>query len=758
MPLPTPILDDRSFEQIFQELRAKIAVFNPAWTDHNDSDPGITLLQLFSFLGENLLFRFNQIPEATKLAFLKLLGIPMLPATPSEAMLALSVDTANPILVDAQRIALAGDIKFETRSEAQVWPVLARAAVRDLLAPPFDFDEQAYFDQSKRKAQLGSNEVAVGYRTRLATEDPNRPDPEGLLAPWSSIDRILWIAVVAADPLVERMKAGGTPLTLDGTLNIGFVPDEEVAGLAEITTPCPGGQLASGSKILFDYSTGLKDGDIPRYDLLGVAGDTTNALTKPGVVRLKMPEMPKLECSLTASLARRTFGETDPDLFGTRLMPPAIEDEELEEKILFWIRAYRPAGSELALPRVLYLGANSTEAVQSIQKGPELVGTGTGQPEQPLAVTEKPVIDKSMVLEVEDASGFAQWTEVENFDASRSSDRHYTVDREGGLVRFGNGVRGALPQIGERIRATRYRVGGGIAGNMPAKAISELEGVAGVSCENPLAASGGADNETIAAALDRVPGEVRRQHRAVTTSDFRELALMTPAAHLGRVEVLPRAIPADFHLTAAPIEGEVIPNRPGAVTVMVWPEEDRKHPNAPMPTRTTLRRVCAYLDERRLITTELWVVPPAYRKLAVSVGVVVKSGHPIEGVRRWVELLVRQFLAPLPPYGPEGQGWPLGRPVIARELEAAVVQVEGVQYLSGAIRLAYDNQNGATPNWVRDVERVPLHPWEVVELDKVLVVDGPPLDPLSVLTPADQNDPTGKKQVPIPVPKLKQEC
>src|SRR2546426_5873407 len=40
------------------------------------SDPGITLIELFAFLGENLLFRFNQIPEATKLAFLRLLQIP----------------------------------------------------------------------------------------------------------------------------------------------------------------------------------------------------------------------------------------------------------------------------------------------------------------------------------------------------------------------------------------------------------------------------------------------------------------------------------------------------------------------------------------------------------------------------------------------------------------------------------------------------------------------------------------------------------
>ncbi len=68
MPLPQPILDDRSYQQLRDELVRRIPVYAPEWTDYNASDPGITLIELFSFLGENLLFRFNQIPETTKLA------------------------------------------------------------------------------------------------------------------------------------------------------------------------------------------------------------------------------------------------------------------------------------------------------------------------------------------------------------------------------------------------------------------------------------------------------------------------------------------------------------------------------------------------------------------------------------------------------------------------------------------------------------------------------------------------------------------
>src|SRR5881392_1783724 len=89
MPLPVPILDDRSYLQLRDELVRRIPIYTPEWTDHNASDPGITLIELFAFLGENLLFRFNQIPETTKLAYLKLLQIPMRPAVPARAMLTL---------------------------------------------------------------------------------------------------------------------------------------------------------------------------------------------------------------------------------------------------------------------------------------------------------------------------------------------------------------------------------------------------------------------------------------------------------------------------------------------------------------------------------------------------------------------------------------------------------------------------------------------------------------------------------------------
>src|SRR2546423_11248884 len=92
MPLPVPILYDRSYQQLRDELVRRIPAYTPEWTDHNASDPGITLIELFAFLGENLLFRFNQIPESTQLAFLRLLQIPLRPASPARSLLAMTTE------------------------------------------------------------------------------------------------------------------------------------------------------------------------------------------------------------------------------------------------------------------------------------------------------------------------------------------------------------------------------------------------------------------------------------------------------------------------------------------------------------------------------------------------------------------------------------------------------------------------------------------------------------------------------------------
>jgi hypothetical protein len=74
MPIPLPNLDDRTYADLVAELRTQIPRYAPAWTDHNPSDPGIMLVELFAWLAEGLIYRLNRITEASELRLVRLLG------------------------------------------------------------------------------------------------------------------------------------------------------------------------------------------------------------------------------------------------------------------------------------------------------------------------------------------------------------------------------------------------------------------------------------------------------------------------------------------------------------------------------------------------------------------------------------------------------------------------------------------------------------------------------------------------------------
>lgn len=746
MPLPTPILDNRSYQQLRDELIRRIPVYNPEWTDHNPSDPGVTLIELFAFLGENLLFRFNQIPESTKLAFLRLLQIPLRPAVPARGLAVFTYDyngedgkrTNEPIPQTAE--LKASQQSFETLTEVTVWPVGVRAVAKAIKPAPNEADSPEVHEFVTRTLDA-MGDLQQGEEPTFYSNEIVPADGQGLPIDFDrTVDGQIWIAVLAPDKNA-LVKTKIHNALANGFVNLAFVPDSE-APPPQLVEPCLGDQpTSSGPSVEWQISSGrLSQGTNPTYVKLDLAADTTWGLTQEGVLRLKLPRK---------SEDFGLFSIPDPDAKGTRSHPPVLDDEQ-EEKLLFWLRAFRPDGSRFG--KVRYIGVNAVQVVHAKTARPEFVGVGTGQPKQQYRLVHRPILQGTVVLEVEELDGWRKWEAVDGLHASHPDDRHYLVDYESGTISFGNGFQGFAPQLGWRIRVREYRYGGGEAGNLPPGGISKIEAVPtrldehggplsplpnGVKVSNPLPTYGGEESERIEAALDRIPGELRRRDRAVTSGDFRELALAAPGARIGRAECLPR-----FHPPTRKTESA------GIVTVVVWPKEDAKHPNAPMPDRNTLRIVCAWLDRRRLVTTELYVIPPRYRKVAVAVGLRVKPGYGIEAVRRWVELVLRQYLAPLPPFGPSGEGWPLGRRVHGPELEAAALQVEGVEFLEDLKVSGWDEETAA---WIPGTVLVGID--EVPELSEITVVEGP-----LVIEPGQAIGPPPTPNVPVPIPILREEC
>src|SRR5215213_7382159 len=114
MPLPAPNLDDRRFQDILDEARRLIPRYCPEWTDHNLSDPGITLLELFAWMTDLLLYRLNRVPDKNYIKFMDLLGIRLDPARPATTDINFRLSAPRPEDTLIPIVTSVGTMRTET--------------------------------------------------------------------------------------------------------------------------------------------------------------------------------------------------------------------------------------------------------------------------------------------------------------------------------------------------------------------------------------------------------------------------------------------------------------------------------------------------------------------------------------------------------------------------------------------------------------------------------------------------------------------
>src|SRR5580700_6698701 len=112
-------------------MLASIPAHTPEWTIQQLGDPGRTLIELFAWLADTILYRANLIPERQRLAFLKLLGIPLQPAAAATGMISVSPDaSASAAVTLAASAPVSGGANFETLTELDVLPVTAQVYIK----------------------------------------------------------------------------------------------------------------------------------------------------------------------------------------------------------------------------------------------------------------------------------------------------------------------------------------------------------------------------------------------------------------------------------------------------------------------------------------------------------------------------------------------------------------------------------------------------------------------------------------------------
>jgi uncharacterized phage protein gp47/JayE len=339
---------------------------------------------------------------------------------------------------------------------------------------------------------------------------------------------------------------------------------------------------------------------------------------------------------------------------------------------LFWIQCRLSKGSYEIAPVIEKVLLNTVTLVQIHRVVEEQPVGGDGSPGYKVVLREQPVIEGSQNVQIRRNGGvWEEWQEVDDFDRSDPEDHHYLFDAAAGEITFGNGLNGRTPEPQDEIKAS-YQTTLGAKGNIPGGQRFELATDTGkIQGTNLKEAAGGKDAESIESVQARVLKDLRTRYRAITASDFEEVALKTPGLRVARAKAIPNFNP---HYPC-------IANFPNAVTVVVVPVTRADGPT-PLPGQGFLDTVTRHLDGHRLVTTDVLVVGPTYVKISVACTLIITKRSSANAVTDLVKQALAGFFDPLKG-GLAGKGWPFGRSAFPGEIYQILHEVEGVDYVTG---------------------------------------------------------------------------
>lgn len=649
-----PDLDDRTWQDLVDEMRALIPKYAPQWTDHNPSDLGVSLIELFAWLGEGIIYRLNRTPEKNFLAFLNLLGTTRDPATPASAYLTFAAGATPVTVPSGTRAQTAASqtqqpIVFETDEDVTVLPVVLSdalfvgpyataattaqyAVVNELVGPP-----AAKYLVSLPGSQLG--QVCLGF-DQATTQD-----------------------------LVLRLRL--------------YRP---VLDAAQLTAT-------------WVYSKGTTE---PlAWPAIPGAADATDTLRHDGSVRLRVPG----DWAAQRPTAAQGGG---PGWTSVTARDATVTDQR------FWVglRLAATTATPLAIgiERVLHNAASAHNALTI--PTPEPLGQSTGDPFQVFPLANRPLYRQPgtapfghLVVQVGSGSPvvWQTWTQVTDLPAGPG--QVYRVNAVTGEIGFGDfddqsqSGHGLIPPSGSQVRALSYRyVAGGASGNVAPDRVTILgptpqggppPGITGVTNLGP--GQDGSDEETIDDTLRRAPDELKIRDRAVTAADYEFLA-----AEATTDVVIARALPPRLQDADAPNNPPAwkrgdpwgfagVSRAPGTVNLVVVPDQGPGVPR-PDPTPDLIRTVQAYLDQRRDLTAHLAVLAPRYLPVVVQVELTIwqqalDAGADQDKVKADTLGRIKQFLHPTRG-GTDGSGWQLGQPVFVSDLFQAIMPAEDLGYIS----------------------------------------------------------------------------
>lgn len=583
MSLPAPHLDDRSFQDLVDEAKRLVQQRCPQWTDHNVSDPGVTLIEAFAQMVDQLIYRLNRVPERHYVKFLELLGVELRPPAAARGTVTFWLSAPQPqtVVVRAEtevatpRTDVTDPVVFATVDQLDIVPcAVARVATRSSAG-----------DIRDRTAELTAGREFPCF---AATPTPGDALLVGLSAAVPSCAVVLRLQC--------RIRGVGVrpdwpPLAWEAWTGDGWTPCEidrdETGGInrpGDVVLHVPAGHEAS---VLAGHRAGWL-----RCRLVPAAEGQPTYVESPTI----------------RAMSAFTIGGT-----ARTLHAQAVRGEELG------VSDGTP-GQRFALQRRPVVPWERPAVLQVLD---------------PSGVTEWTAVEHfgdcgpdDRVFHLDPFAG-----EIQFGPAVREADgtlRHY----------------GAVPAQGSHLRISVYRTGGGPGGNVAPGAVRVLKTsvpyVARV--ENRSPAIGGAAAESIEDAKVRGPMLLRSRGRAVTADDYVQLTRQV-APEIARVQCLPLAPgrvdgAATADIAAPGVRLVVVPG-------VVRDELGRIRRADLDPLPEWLDRIAAYLDERRVIGTRLVIGPPDYLPLTVVASLRARARYRPDDVRREVLVALHDLFDPL---------------------------------------------------------------------------------------------------------------
>ena len=631
MPLAAPKLDDRHFQDIVDEAKKRIPYYIEEWTDHNVSDPGVTMIELFAWMTDTILYRLNQVPDLHYVKFMELMGMNLREPVPARALVTFWLSGPQDMQVGIPE----GTEVASTQTETE--PSIIFTTDEDfVIRPPRLKTVQAYVvneDNEREYRSFAANQIIKG----LETVETFSPVPREGDAFYFGFDNDLSNHIL------------GLNLDCDPSGGAGVDP----------TRP----------PYIWEASTGSQERPWHPCEV-DLGEDTTKGLNVAGRVRMHVPSMGR-------------YGVNNQNLFWIRVR--LLHQDEYAPRM----RPYRTTPRLRQVATHSWGGATTVTHSQLIKK--EFLGQSDGSPGQKFQLQVTPILrrrpNETMIVQVGDE--IQKWKEVSNFSESSRDDQCFTLDSITGELRLGPSIRqpdgnmrqyGAIPPRGAQVVFQRYRFGGGLEGNVQANIINTLKTAIPFidHVVNRQPAVGGLDAESMEAAKMRAPALLRSRDRAVTEADFEFLAqeaLRNTGWGQYRVHCL-QPVPSR--------ESRIIP---GQVYLLIIPHiqdpEQRLRPTSEqlqLNQDDVYQHLSDYLNQRRLLTIRLDIREPVYYWVSVRASVRAVPGANHAQVETTVLNRLYEFLNPLVG-GRSGDGWPFGRDLVISDLHQCLQAVPGLQFI-----------------------------------------------------------------------------